>query len=160
MGEDARGQQHEILLFALGDQRFGLWARDVRELVRAVAIVPLPRAPRIVEGVINLRGRIVPVLDLRSRFGLPPKELEPSDHFVVAAVGARLVAVRADRALDLIPVHLDRAQLAELEAAGARYVAGVARLPDGLALIHDLQTFLDVRETAALDDALGAGAPA
>ena len=159
---DARGQQRDILLFALGGQRYGLWARDVRELLRAVAIVPLPRAPRVVEGVINLRGRVVPVLDLRARFGLPRKELETSDHFIVAAVGARLVAIRADRALDLLSVQLDRAQLEDLQAAGAEYLAGVARLPDGLALIHDLAAFLSAGESVALDDALGAtaGAPA
>jgi purine-binding chemotaxis protein CheW len=157
-----RGQQRDILLFALGTQRYALWADDVRELLRAVAIQPLPRAPRMVEGIVNLRGRIVPVLDLRARFSLPRKELEPSDHLIVAAVGSRLVAIRADRALDLIPVTLDRAQLEELRAAGgADYLAGVARLPDGLALIHDLPTFLSAGESAELDQALGAaGAPA
>jgi purine-binding chemotaxis protein CheW len=155
---DARGQQRDILLFALGGQRYGLWARDVRELLRAVAIVPLPRAPRVVEGVINLRGRVVPVLDLRARFGLPGKQLETSDHLIVAAVGARLVAIRADQALDLLPVELDRAQLEDLKASGAEYLAGVARLPDGLALIHDLEAFLSAGESIALDDALGAAA--
>jgi purine-binding chemotaxis protein CheW len=154
-----RGQQRDILLFALGSQRYALWADDVRELLRAVAIQPLPRAPRMVEGIVNLRGRIVPVLDLRARFSLPRKELEPSDHLIVAAVGSRLVAIRADRALDLIPVALDREQLEELRAAGgADYLAGVARLPDGLALIHDLPS---AGESAELDQALGAaGAPA
>jgi len=159
MAEVGRGPR-EILVFALGGQRYALWASQVRELLRAVAVLPLPRAPRIVEGVINLRGRIVPVLDIRGRFGLPPKPIEPSDHLIVAAVGARLVAIRADRALDLVGVDLGAVSLDRLESGGA-YVAGVARLPDGLAVIHDLDTFLDGDESAVLDDALAAaGAPA
>jgi purine-binding chemotaxis protein CheW len=161
MPDAARGQQREIVLFALDGQRYGLWAADVRELLRAVAILPLPRAPRIVEGVINLRGRVVPVLDFRGRFGLPRKDVEPSDHLIVAAVGPRLVAIRADRALDLVPITFERAHLEELRAAGgAAYLAGVARLPDGLALIHDLAAFLSADESAALEEALGAGAGA
>lgn len=152
---DAGGQRRDILLFALGGQRYALWADDVRELLRAVAIVPLPRAPRIIEGVINLHGRIVPVLDLRARFGLTAKEVDPGDHLIIAGVGARLVAIRADRALALLPVALDPAQLEELRAAGgATYLAGVARLPDGLALIHDLPAFLSAAESAQLDQAL------
>jgi purine-binding chemotaxis protein CheW len=157
MADVVRGRQREILVFALGSQRYALWGCDVRELLRAVAVAPLPRAPRIVEGVIDLRGRVVPVLDIRSRFGLPPKPIEPSDHLIVAAVGPRVVAIRVDRALDLLTV--DGGELSA--AMGGSYVAGVARLPDGLAVIHDLQTFLEASESAALDEALSsAGAPA
>src|SRR5205814_6113109 len=109
---------------------------------------------------INLRGQIVPVLDIRGRFGLPPKPLEPSDHLIVATVGGRLVAIRADRALDLMIVDPGAVSLDRQDDAGA-YVAGVARLPDGLAVIHDLQAFLDAKESAALEDALTSpGAPA
>jgi purine-binding chemotaxis protein CheW len=154
--------QREILTFALGERRYAVWSADVRELLRAVTIVPLPRAPRIVEGVFSLRGRIVPVLDVRSRFGLPPKELEPSDHLIVAAVGPRMVVIRADRALDL--VRIDDAQVDELTslAGGSGFVAGVAQLPDGLAVIHDLRAFLTAAESAVLDEALAGspGAPA
>ena len=57
----------DILIFKLGDARFGLPAADVRELHRAVAMVALPKAPPIVEGIISVRGRIVPVLDIRAR---------------------------------------------------------------------------------------------
>jgi purine-binding chemotaxis protein CheW len=155
MADVVRGRK--ILVFALGSQRYALWGSDVRELLRAVAVAPLPRAPRIVEGVIDLRGRVVPVLDIRGRFGLPAKPIEPSDHLIVAAVGPRLVVIRVDRALDLVTV--EGAELAP--ATGGSYVAGVARLPDGLAVIHDLRTFLEASETVALDQALSsAGAPA
>jgi purine-binding chemotaxis protein CheW len=163
MAEAVRSRQYEVLVFALDDQRYALWAGEVRELLRAVAIVPLPGAPGVVEGVIDLRGQIVPVLDVRRRFGLPAREVDPADHLIIAAVASRLVAIRVDHALDLLP--LDVATLEEVSplAAGTAHVAGVARLRDGLALIHDLETFFSAGETAALDRALAAaavGAPA
>ena len=116
--------------------------------------MPLPRGPAIVEGVINLRGRVVPVLDIRARFGLPAKPLECSDHFVVADTEERLVALRVDRAIDL--VGLDSADVEDVRGLipGADYVSWVAKLPHNLVLIHDLRTFLSRAESAALAGAL------
>jgi purine-binding chemotaxis protein CheW len=142
------------VLFEIGGQRFGLPAADVQELVRAAAIVPLPSAPAIVEGIVNLRGRVVPVLDIRARFRLPPKPLEPSDHFVIARVAGRLLALRVDRALEL--VHLTPADLEDARSGipGAEYVTWVAKLPFDLVLIHDLRTFLSRAEFTLLEEAL------
>jgi purine-binding chemotaxis protein CheW len=144
----------EILVFEVGGQRYGLPAADIREIVRAVAIVPLPKAPAIVEGIINLRGRLVPVLDLRTRFGLPAKPVEPADHLIVAWAGPRLVALRVDRATHL--VRLDPAEVEDAKGVvpGVEYVAWVAKLPFDLVLIHDLRTFLSRAESVTLDEAL------
>ncbi len=142
----------DVLTFDLSGYRYALAARTVREVVRAVSIRPLPKAPAVVEGVINVRGTIVPVLDIRSRFRLPQKPLQHTDHLIVAWAGARLVAIRADRVADL--AHLDAEDVADLEVAGAQYVAGVAKLSDGLVLIHDLESFLTEAETYELDEAV------
>src|SRR5881296_2430916 len=77
----------EVLVFEVGGQKYALPTADVRELVRAVAITPLPAAPAVIEGVVDVRGRVLPVLDVRARFRLPPKALDPSDHFIVASAG-------------------------------------------------------------------------
>jgi purine-binding chemotaxis protein CheW len=129
-------REREILVFEVDGRRFGLPAAEVRELLRAVAIVPLPLAGPAVEGVVNLRGRVVPVLDLRARLGLPARAVAPSDHLIVAQSEGRLVALRVDRALDL--VRLDAGPCAEGEAEGPR----VARLADGLAPLLDLRALL------------------
>jgi purine-binding chemotaxis protein CheW len=146
----------DILIFELGSMRFGLRSADVRELHRAVALVALPKAPPIVEGIINVRGRIVPVLDIRARFRLPARALSHTDHFILALAGERLIALRVDRALDV--VRVDPQQLEGPEAAwkDVAYVAGVAKLHDGLVLIHDLATFLDAAERETLNDAVSA----
>lgn len=150
----AAERQLEVLLFEVDGRRYALPSALIRELVWAVTIVPLPKAPPIVEGVINVRGTVVAVLDIRSRFRLSPKPLEHTDHFALAWAGPRLVAVRADRALDL--VRLDAAQVedAKVSVPGAEYVAGVAKLPEGLILIHDLETFLSEAEAEALGAAI------
>ena len=140
----------DLVVFTLNGHAFALLARDVRELLRAVAISTLPRSPDILEGVINLRGRIVPVLDARQRFGLPAKALAPSDHFIVADTGDRLVALRADRTVDLL-----RVDLRDIEGAGivpeVPYIAGIAKLGSGIVLIHDLRTFLSPSEGIEID---------
>ena len=153
-------EPREVLVFEVAGQRYGLAVADVQELLRAVALTPLPRAPDVVEGAINLRGRAVPVLDLRRRFGLPPKPPEPADHLVVARAGGRLVALRVDRALDLARPAAEAVEDARAALPGTRYVEQVASFPDGLVLIHDLRTFLSAAEAAALDEAMpGADAP-
>lgn len=144
----------EVLSFEIGGQRYALASSVVRELVRAIAVVPLPKAPGIVEGVIDVRGSLVPVLDVRARFRLPPKPLALTDHFVLAWAASRVVALRVDRALDLIRLDAGQVEDAKAVVPSAEYVAGVAKLPDGLVLIHDLETFLDEAERATLDAAL------
>jgi len=154
----AAGPGREVLVFEVAGQRYGLPTVDVRELVRAVAITPLPNAPAVIEGVVNVRGRVLPVLDVRARFRLPAKPLDPSDLFIVASAGARGVILRVDRATHLALVDEASFQPPETLGPGSVYVAGVAKLDDGMVLIHDVTTFLSAAEAASLDEALSARA--
>jgi purine-binding chemotaxis protein CheW len=144
----------EVLLFTLEGQRYALPSADVRELVRAVRLTPLPRAPDVVEGLLNLRGELLPVLDLRRRFRLPPRPLSPMDHFIIARAGARLVGLRVDRAEGLLPLEPGTLDATPTTLPGVGYVAGAVKLPEGLVLVHDLRTFLSEAEALALDSAL------
>lgn len=147
-----------LLTFDLDVRRLALPASAVREVARAVAITALPQAPPIVEGVINVRGTLVPVLDIRRRFGLPAEPISPQQHLIIANAGRRLVALRVDRALDLVSVQEEAIEAATRVVPGIEYVAGIAKLPDGLLVIHDLERFLSLDEAAGVDAAL-AGAP-
>ena len=148
------GSTREVLVFEVAGRKYGLPTADVRELVRAVEITPLPSAPDVIEGVVNVRGQVLPVLDVRTRFRLPPKALDPSDHFIVASAGPRGVILRVDRATHLALVDERDIQAPQTLGAGAEYVAGVAMLEDGMVLIHDLATFLSAAEASSLDLAL------
>ena len=147
----------EVLIFTLEAQRYALATEDVRELVRAVRLTPLPRAPAIVEGLLNLRGELLPVLDLRRRFRLPARPLHASDHLIVARAGARTVALRVDRAEGLVVLEPGRFDATPRQLPGVGYVAGALKLEDGLVLLHDLRTFLSEAEGLELDGALAPG---
>jgi len=144
----------DILVFGLNASRYALPAASVTEVVRAVAITALPGAPRVVEGVVNFKGTLVPVLDVRMRFGLPPQPLAATDLLIIANSGTRFVALRCDGG-----ASVRRVQRSEIETDGdalsrSRFVAGLARFPDGTVIIHDLAAFLSEAESAALERAL------
>jgi purine-binding chemotaxis protein CheW len=144
----------EFLLFDVGGYRYGLPAMQVHEIVPAVPIIPLPKAPAIVEGIINLRGKVVPVLDIRQRFRLPAKPLAHTDHLVVANAAGRLVALRVDAATELRNVSATEIDDVRNSVPGAEYLSLVARLDESLVLIHDIETFLSRMEIDELEETL------
>ena len=143
-----------LLLFTLDGQRFALPLAQVRETVRAVAITPLAGAPGVVEGIVDVRGTVTPVLDLRRRFGLPPRPVSPDEHLVLASAGPRPVALRVDRATDVVTLPDEAVTAARDDDPATRHLAGVARLEDGMVLIGDLEAFLLQGEREALERAL------
>ena len=144
----------DVVLFELAGQRYGLLARQVVEVVPAVVPVPLPGAPAVVLGVVNLRGSPVPVFDLRARFGRPPKAIELDDHLIIAAAGDRPVVLPTDRVVGLITLDPDQLEAVPSLAADNPYVVGVGKMADGLVLIHDLEAFLSPPEAEQLERAL------
>lgn len=149
-----------LLTFAVENNRLALMARDVQEVVRAVATAPLPGAPEPVVGVINVRGTLVPVLDIRARFGWTTTPLALEQHFILARAGPRLVALWVDRALELLEVATEAITAPDEVVPGARYVGGVVRLADGVLVIHDLARFLSLDEAHELDSVLATAEPA
>ena len=89
------------MLFDVGGLRCALPALEVQEICRAVTILPLPDAPPSIEGVINYRGRMIPVLDTRRHLGREPRALALSDHLIIARAKDRLFALRVDAALSI-----------------------------------------------------------
>lgn len=147
-----------FVIFSLDEQRFALPLRIVERAHRMVEITALPKAPDIVMGVVNVQGRIVPVVDIRKRFSRPAREIALTDQLIIAQASTRLVALRVDSVEGLI----ERSEGEIINAAeilpGTEYLKGVAKLEDGLVLINDLGTFLSLEEENSLSDALESGA--
>ena len=143
-----------FLFFVLDDLRFALPIDQVRETVRAVAITPLAGAPGVIEGIIDVRGTVTPVLDLRSRFRLPQREITVSDHLILASAGGRQVALRVDRVLDIQTVPDKTLTTSSASEPAFAHLAGIIRLPDGLVLLNDLEAFLSQGESETLAAAL------
>lgn len=153
--------EEEILIFELAAGRYALRSAAVREVLRAFSAVRLPQAPPFVEGLLNLRGEIIPLLDIRKRFGLPHKSMALSDHLIIATDGslAGPVALRVDRVLHLARLPIQSLAASEALLARTDIVAGVAIAPDGLVLIHDLPRFLSPADREALARTLAAERP-
>lgn len=145
---------NHLIVFALDRQRYALPLPVVDRVVRMVAITPLPKAPDIVLGVVNIQGRVIPVIDMRRRFRLPEREIALTDQLVVAHTMRRPVALVADAVEDVITCAEQSLIAAENILSKVEYVEGVVKLTDGLILIHDLDKFLSLEEESSLDQAL------
>lgn len=144
-----------IVVFTLDEQRFALPLGTVVRAVRVVAMTPLPKAPEIVCGVVNVQGCILPVVNFRKRFALPEKALALSDQLLIARTGTRMLAVVVDVVTGVASCNDQDLTPTEVVAPGTQYVKGIAKLTDGLVLIHDLTGFLSMEEEHGLDRALG-----
>ena len=148
----------KVLTFSVSELRIGVDIADVVEAVRAVEITPLPGAPGVIEGLIDFRGTVAPVFDMRRRLLGTHTDIVPDDRLVLARAAGRLVALHVDAVNELVEIDAGSVQSAAPTSATLPHVAGVATLPDGLVLIHDLATFLSAAERDTLDAALdGAG---
>jgi purine-binding chemotaxis protein CheW len=143
----------DALLFELAGSRMALVAALVTEVVRAVEMQPLPQAPAVVVGMINVRGELMPVLDLRRRFGLQTKDLSPDDHFIVADCGGNRVALHVDRAVELLSIQELPIEPLRQDSASP-YAAGALAVEDGVLVIYDLSKFLSATEAATLQLAM------
>jgi purine-binding chemotaxis protein CheW len=154
MNAAALPSQTHWVCFALEGQRFALPLASVIRIVRASEITPLPHAPDIVAGAIDVAGHILPVFDLRRHLRLPVRALKLDDQFLIARSARRQLALIIDAALGVVDAS-DLPPVASASAASelARF-KGVLSLPDGLALIEDLESFLTAGEETALDSAL------
>ncbi|HJL18404.1 MAG TPA: chemotaxis protein CheW [Sandaracinaceae bacterium LLY-WYZ-13_1] len=137
----------DVLLLEVAGQRVGLPAAAVHEVLPCARFETLAKAPPFVEGMLNVRGRALPVLSLRERLGHPRREPALDEHLVRVEAGPRELLLRVDRALDLVGV--DPARLEGLDDRH-RPFAGVVATPDGVLLVQDPERFLEPRESGAL----------
>jgi purine-binding chemotaxis protein CheW len=145
---------NQYLVFTLDDQSYALHLPSVDRIARMTQITPFPNAPRVVLGVVNIHGRIVPVIDFRQRFNLPKREIVLEDRLIFAHAGLRRLALIADAVTEVIECPEHSLALTDHILPGLKYLEGILKFKDGLVLIHDLDKFLSLEEEKALDIAL------
>jgi purine-binding chemotaxis protein CheW len=146
----------QLVVFNLADQRYALHLSAVERVVLIAQLTALPKAPDIVLGIINVRGCIVPVVDTRRRFGLPAREVNLSDHLIIARTSRRVVALLVDVVAGVVQHSRAAITAADQILRNLDYVEGVVKLDDGLILIHDLDTFISAVEERTLEQAMPA----
>ena len=144
----------QLVIFRLDEQRYALPLAIVERIVRAVEVTALPKSPDIVVGAIVVAGSVLPVLNIRRRFGLPEREISPADQFLIANTAHRTVVLLVDEAQGVIERPLTEIVSSAQIVPGLEQIQGVIKLDEGFALIHDLEKFLSLDETRALDEAM------
>lgn len=144
----------KLVVFALDTQKIALYLFSVERVVPVVEITQLPKAPDIVMGIINVQGRIIPVVNIRKRFQLPVRELNLADKLVISQTPKRTAAIIVDTVYGVIECPERKIVISENVLPGIEYIDGVVKSEDGMILIHDLDKFLSLDEEKALNKAL------
>ena len=145
----------QIVGFRIGRETFGLPIAAVREIVRVPEITSVPNAPDFIEGVINLRGRIIPVVDLRKRFGEPVGEPNKKNRIVVVEVENRALGLMVNSASEVlkIPPSEIEAPHSVFQEGDLNYITGVGKLHGRLVILLDLAKVLQRGEQKRLEEA-------
>lgn len=145
----------QFLTFMLGAESFAVDILKVQEIKSWVNITPLPNMPSDVRGVINLRGAVVPVIDLRRRFHMP--DIEPTKYsvIIVVRVAQKTVGLVVDAVSDVLDVHVDQiAPPPQLEAGGdTEFMSGLARTGEQLIVLLDIERTLGEVSSAPMQSA-------
>jgi purine-binding chemotaxis protein CheW len=144
----------QMLVFALDEQRYALRLYSVKRIVRIPEITVLPHAPEIVLGLVSVQGKVIPVINIRKRFGLSHRDLDVSNHLVIACTSHRNVGLVVDMAIGVIERTEEVAIAAARICPSLNYVEGVVKLDGELVLIHNLDMFLSLEEERVLEQAM------
>ena len=144
--------QEHLVTFFLSGEEYGVDVRLVQEIIRVVEVTQVPRAPDFIKGVINLRGRIIPVIDLKRKLGLGEVVVERQTRVVVIRLRERLVGLLVDGASQVlkVPVSTIEAAPEEVVEIDANYIRGVAKLAKRLIILVDLPKILGLDREAVL----------
>lgn len=145
----------QVVVFRLGSEEYGIDIDHVREIIRRSEATPVPHAAKSVKGVINLRGKIIAIVDLRTRFGLPEAERSASERIIVMEVENHLVGVEVDAATEVLQLEADSVEpppevLSSEDMVGA--VMGVAKIGDRLIVLLKLEQVLPLADVAKVGE--------
>jgi len=142
----------QLVTFSIGDEEFGVNILQVQEIIRTMEITNVPRAPEFVEGVINLRGKVIPIVDMRRRFGLKSKEHDKYTRIIVIEIEMIIVGFVVDSVSEVLRIPASSVQPPPPVVAGmdSDYIDGVGKLDDRLLILLNLDSLLDNEEKEAL----------
>jgi purine-binding chemotaxis protein CheW len=153
--EQLSGEFVKVVSFRLGSEEYGVDIAQVQEIIRMVEITHVPRAPRFMEGVINLRGQLIPIIDLRTRFAMPRVETTKSTRIIVTEIGSKRVGIIVDSVSEVLNIPLEQVEDAPdmIAGVGTEYIQGVGKVGDRLIILLDLTMVITGDEKAQLENA-------
>lgn len=149
----ANTEERQLVVFELGGETYGIDIHTVREIIRMQKVTFVPDAPDCVEGVINLRGRVIPVVDLRRRFRMPAQERGADVRILVVDIEGEDIGVIVDAVTEVkrIPVDAIQADASIATTEDSYYIEGIARLDESLLILLSLPKALGNQAMAVLE---------
>lgn len=145
--------ENQIVIFELGSEFFGADIAKVESIIKIQPITQLPHAPSFVEGVTNLRGKVLPVIDLRKRFGLPAQETDKNSRIIVVSVDQIEVGMIVDEVSEVLTVPEGAVEAAPAIATtvDSSFIKGLAKIAERLVILLDLAQVLSTKEQSAIE---------
>ena len=142
----------QLVSFKIGEEEFGVDILFVREINRMVEITRVPKSPEFVEGVINLRGKVIPIVSLRKRMSMPDKEYDKETRIVVVELEDQLIGFVVDAVSEVLRIPKNITEPPPETATGidAEFITGIAKMDERLLILLNLNRLLDVGERKAL----------
>lgn len=146
--QQSRRAFSQFIGFRLGDEDYAVAITKIQEIILMKPITRLPQAPGSIEGLINLRGSVIPVVNLRKRFGLPARKFDDETRTVVVNTHEKTVGCIVDEVTQVMKITADLVQPVpvSVSALSRRYLAGIARLDERLLIILDIDKLFDPSE--------------
>lgn len=142
----------QLVSFKIGDEEFGVEILSVQEINKMVTITKVPNAPDFVEGVINLRGKVIPIVDLRTRLKLERKAHDKDTRIIVVEIGGKTIGFIVDSVQEVlrIPMNITEAPPELVSGVDSEFIRSVGKLEDRLIILIDLEKVLSEKEKSLI----------
>jgi purine-binding chemotaxis protein CheW len=148
-----KASKNKFLTYFLGDEEYGVDIAQVREIIAMMKITPVPKTPKYVAGVINLRGAIIPVIDTRLRFDMPSLEYTEQTAIIIIEINKVSIGFVVDKVEEVLTI--DEASISEPPKFGTNintdFIKNIARIEDMVIMILDLEKLFEAEELSMLD---------
>lgn len=148
-------QMNQFVSFVLAGEEYGVPILSVQEIIRYETLTRVPQSPEFVDGVLNLRGQVIPVVNLRRKFGLNEQEVDRATRIIVVEVKDRIVGIVVDEVSEVLIVNQE--DVAPPPPMGAQvqseYISGMGKINETLIILLDIDKILSSEESVALEEA-------
>lgn len=148
----------QLVIFKLGNETYGVEISTVQSIIKMQVITRLPQAPDFIEGVTNLRGKILPVVDLRKRLGLALAEITRASRIIIVDLSGTTVGMIVDSVAEVLRINEDVVEPPPMftDSGHSEYIQGIAKYGSDLIILLEIGKVLETYETAALAQAVAA----
>ena len=153
MVEEKRAKELQLVIFNLTDEEYAIPIIQVHEIIKPTDITRIPGMPDFIEGVINLRGKIIPIIDIRKRFRLEQKKADEDTRIIVVDVGEQTVGLIVDSVIEVLRLSVDAIDPVPTTIAriSSEYLRGIGKLKERLLIILDVEKMLTELEKISLE---------